>query len=62
MFAILLIVATQPTGTKYSIYEGTIEITGKLPPGKDEEAELRVMVMACQEGKCLLKSVIKVKP
>jgi uncharacterized protein YyaL (SSP411 family) len=50
------------TGTKYMIYEGTVEITGKIPTGKDDEIEFRVKVMACQESKCLLPSVVKVKP
>jgi uncharacterized protein YyaL (SSP411 family) len=53
---------TDSSGAKYSIYEGTITITGIIPELKDDEIELRVKVIACKEGKCLLKSVLKVKP
>lgn len=53
---------TDSTGAKYGIYEGTITIKGTSPATKVEEIELRVKIIACQEGKCLLKSVLKVKP
>jgi uncharacterized protein len=52
---------TDSSGAKYAIYEGTIAITGTIPAGKDE-IEFRVKLTACKEGKCLLQSVIKVKP
>ena len=52
---------TDSSGAKYSIYEGTIEITGTLTPGS-EEFELRVKLVACKEGKCLRQSVLRVKP
>ncbi len=46
----------------YAIYEGTITIAGTLPRAKDDgDLEVRIRVMACKEGKCLLPSVIKVK-
>jgi hypothetical protein len=53
---------TDSTGAKYSIYEGTVEITGTITPEKDQEIELRIKLIACKEGKCLLQSVVKVKP
>jgi hypothetical protein len=50
---------TDSTGAKYAVYEGTIKITGALtgPP----TIEARVKVSACNDTKCLLPSVIKVK-
>ena len=53
---------TDSSGAKYGIYEGTVTITGTISELKEEEIEVRVKVIACQEGKCLLKSVLKVKP
>ncbi len=53
---------TDSSGAKYGIYEGTVTIAGTIPELKEEEIEVRVKLIACQEGKCLLKSVLKVKP
>jgi DsbC/DsbD-like thiol-disulfide interchange protein len=53
---------TDSSGAKYGIYEGSITITGTIPEMKDDEIEVRVKLIACKEGKCLLKSVLKVKP
>ena len=52
---------TADGGEKYAIYEGTVTVSGTVPAGKDDVIELRVKVTACNEGKCLLPSVIKVK-
>jgi uncharacterized protein YyaL (SSP411 family) len=48
------------TGSKYAIYQGTVAITGTLPAGKAEPV-FRIKLTACQEGKCLLRSVITPK-
>jgi uncharacterized protein YyaL (SSP411 family) len=50
---------TDSSGETYSIYEGTITITGTVP--KINGLELRVKVVACREGRCLLPSVITSK-
>jgi uncharacterized protein YyaL (SSP411 family) len=50
-----------PKTGKYSVYEGTIEITGTIPAGK-EEIEFRVKVNACSDKLCLMESKLKVKP
>ena len=47
----------------YQVYEGTVTITVTVP--RQEPAakarEVRVRLIACKEGTCLLPSVIKVK-
>jgi uncharacterized protein YyaL (SSP411 family) len=53
---------TDSSSAKYSVYDGTVSITGTIPELKDDEIEFRIKVIACKEGKCLLKSVLKVKP
>jgi uncharacterized protein YyaL (SSP411 family) len=47
----------------YAIYEGTVKVTGKLPAGTKAGAalEVRVRLTACNEGTCLLPSVVKLK-
>ena len=46
----------------YSVYEGTVKLTGKLPAGTkaDGAIEVRVRLTACKEGTCLLPSTVKV--
>jgi hypothetical protein len=51
---------TDSSGARYSIYEGKVTITGTVPAGMDD-LEIRVNVIACKEGTCLLPSVIKLK-
>ena len=46
---------------EYGIYEVTATIKGTVPRGKDGDLEVRIRVIACKEGKCLLPSVLKVK-
>ena len=46
---------------EYLVYEGTANITGSVPRGKDGELEVRVRVLACKDGLCLLPSTIKLK-
>ena len=48
------------TSGKYSIYEGTVKITGTFP-ATDGAVEVHVKLTACKEGTCLLPSVVKVK-
>ncbi|MBA4065544.1 MAG: hypothetical protein C0501_17880 [Isosphaera sp.] len=45
---------------KHAIYEGTVTITGSFAAA-DGEVEVRVKVVACKEGTCLLPSTLKVK-
>jgi hypothetical protein len=53
-------VAKDKLAGDYRIYEGAVKLTGKLPRGpNDGELEIRVRVIACKEGICLLPSVIK---
>ena len=55
-------VAKDATAGDYRIYEGTATIAGTIARGKDDGAlEVRVRVIACKEGACLLPSVIKLK-
>src|SRR5262249_25367501 len=51
---------TDSAGAKYAGYEGAVKITGTAPAG-DGEVEVRVRIVACKEGKCLLPSVLKVR-
>jgi hypothetical protein len=52
--------AKDTTAGEYRIYEGTVKLTGKLGGGKtDGPLEVRVRVIACKEGVCLLPSVLK---
>jgi uncharacterized protein YyaL (SSP411 family) len=51
---------TDTDGTKYAVYEGEVKISGSFPVG-DGEVEVRVRATACKEGKCLLRSTIKLK-
>jgi uncharacterized protein YyaL (SSP411 family) len=46
---------------KYSVYEGTVTITGTVPAGKGDAVEVRAKVVACKEGLCLRPSVLKAK-
>jgi uncharacterized protein YyaL (SSP411 family) len=50
---------TDSSGATYAIYEGTITITGTVPVTKD--LEVRVKLVACREGQCLVPSLLKVK-
>jgi uncharacterized protein YyaL (SSP411 family) len=49
------------SGASYRIYEGTVSFTVMLPATFKGEPEVRVQVIACKEGTCLLPSTIKVK-
>jgi uncharacterized protein YyaL (SSP411 family) len=51
---------TDTDGSKYSVYEGDVKISGSFPVGNGE-AEVRVKLTACKEGKCLLRSTLKLK-
>jgi hypothetical protein len=53
--------AKDKSAGEYQIYEGTAKITGSVPRGKDGELEVRVKLMACKDGLCLLPSTIKLK-
>lgn len=47
---------------EYRVYEGAVKLTGKATrPGGDAPLEVRVRVIACKEGTCLLPSVIQLK-
>ena len=47
---------------EYAIYEEKATITGVLPAGSDPaQLEVRVRVIACKDGTCLLPSVLKLK-
>ena len=46
---------------EYLVYEGTAKISGSVPRGKDGDVEVRLKVMACKDGLCLLPSTIKLK-
>ena len=53
-------VTKDATAGDYRIYEGAVKLTGKaIRPKGDEPLEVRVRVIACKEGTCLLPSVIK---
>jgi len=46
----------------YGIHEGELTIKGVATRGADEgELEVRITFIACKEGKCLLKSTLKLK-
>jgi uncharacterized protein YyaL (SSP411 family) len=45
----------------YRTYDGTVTLAGKLTRGADGGLEVRVKLMACKEGTCLLPSVLKLK-
>jgi uncharacterized protein YyaL (SSP411 family) len=49
------------TAGDYLVYEGAAKLTGSVPRGKDGELEVRVKVMACKDGLCLLPSTITLK-
>jgi uncharacterized protein YyaL (SSP411 family) len=52
--------AKDTTAGEYRIYEGAVKLTGKLPHGTaDGPLEVRVRLIACKEGVCLLPSVLK---
>ena len=54
---------TDPTAGDYRIYEGTVRITGTIPRGPDDGPVLvRVKLIACRDGKCLLPATIKAEP
>ena len=53
--------AKDATAGAYRVYERTVTITGTLPAGT-ADVELRVRVVACREGTCLLPSVLRVRP
>jgi uncharacterized protein YyaL (SSP411 family) len=55
-------VAKDATAGEYRIYEGTVTLTGKATGVKAGDAvTVRVRVIACKEGTCLLPSVITLK-
>jgi archaellum component FlaG (FlaF/FlaG flagellin family) len=47
-------------GSEYRIYEGSVAFTVTLPAAA-KAPEVRVRVIACKEGTCLLSSVLKLK-
>jgi uncharacterized protein YyaL (SSP411 family) len=51
---------TDPAGETYQIYEGRVETTAAVGPGRDSKIEARVKVTACKDGLCLLPSVVRV--
>jgi uncharacterized protein YyaL (SSP411 family) len=55
---------TDRTGAKYDIYKGTVTIKLQHPKKPSETIEIRVNVVACQEGTCLAPATLKptVKP
>jgi uncharacterized protein YyaL (SSP411 family) len=53
-------IAKDKLAGEYRIYEGTVKLTGKLTRGPDDgELEVRLRLIACKDGTCLLPSVIK---
>ncbi len=49
-------------GATYNIYEGTVKFRIMVPATlKDKTPDVRVRIIACKEGTCLLPSVLKVK-
>ncbi|MBY0512389.1 MAG: DUF255 domain-containing protein [Gemmataceae bacterium] len=48
------------SGASYRVYEGTVTFTVKLPAGFPGEPDVRVRVIACKDGTCLLPSALKV--
>ncbi len=55
--------ATDPTAGDYRIYEGSVTVTGTIPHAADAGPILvRVKIVACREGKCLLPATIKAEP
>ncbi|MBX9585244.1 MAG: hypothetical protein K2X87_33480, partial [Gemmataceae bacterium] len=55
-------VAKDAAAGEYRVYEKTVTLTGKATVGKvDGPFEVRVRVVACKEGTCLLPSVLRLK-
>jgi uncharacterized protein len=53
-------VAKDAVAGDYRIYEGMVTLTGKVARGPDDgPLEVRVRVIACKEGTCLLPSTLK---
>ena len=53
--------AKDKTAGEYQIYEGAATIAGSVPRGKEDSIEVRVKVIACKDGLCLLPSTITLK-
>jgi uncharacterized protein YyaL (SSP411 family) len=51
---------TDSAGSRYAVYEKTVIITAVVP-ATVEKIEMRVKVIACRDGKCLLPSLLRVK-
>jgi uncharacterized protein YyaL (SSP411 family) len=49
------------SGAEYRTYEDTVTLTVTVPPGVKGEPEIRVRVIACKEGTCLLPATLKLK-
>jgi len=57
------VVAKDAAAGAYRVYDGTVTLTGKVPRGPAAgPLEVRVRVVACKDGTCLLPSAIKLKP
>jgi hypothetical protein len=55
--------AKDATAGAYRVYEGSVRLTGTLPAGVAVgEVEVRVRLIACREGTCLLPSTLRVRP
>jgi len=52
---------TDSAGAKYGVYEGTSTLTATVTAAKDAAIEVRVKLIACKDGKCLLPSNIRLK-
>jgi len=52
---------TDSAGAKYGVYEGTSTLTATVTAAKDAAIEVRVKLIACKDGKCLLPSTLRLK-